>query len=139
MIRTPELAAVAKPTETPPAPDTDRLPSVPTAEDEADVVFPSAAIELAVPDAIGGATDSIRTQEFAAVENPAEMPPVAETDRLPSVPTADDDCPKVLPRAASLLAVPDAAGVAPDITRIPWPAAVVEYPTDTPPAPENES
>ena len=90
-IKTPEFAAVAKPTEAIPAPLIEKLPSVPTADDEADVVLPRANMLFAVPEATGGVTDSIKTPELAAVEKPAEIPPVADTARLVRVPTADDD------------------------------------------------
>ena len=67
-IKTPELAAVAKPTETMPAPDTERLPRVATAELEADVVLPRANILSAVPLATVVAPEMMTTPEFAAVE-----------------------------------------------------------------------
>jgi hypothetical protein len=131
MISTPLLAAVAKPTLTPPAPETDRLPSVPTAEDDADVVFPSAARLLAVPEAAVVAPEKIRVLD----EIPTVTPPAPEKESASG--SADDveDELVVFPTAKRLREPWLAAVVAPDMTSAPAPAAVVEKPTETPPAP----
>ncbi len=81
----------------------------------------------------------ISTPEFAAVANPAETIPAPDTDKLPRVASAEDESEVVFPSATTLFAVPLATVVAPEITRAPAPAAVVEKPTETPPAPEIET
>jgi hypothetical protein len=74
----------------------------------------------------------------AVVENPTETIPAPDSETLESVCVVDEVAAVVFPIANWFCMTPLAAVVAPDMTSAPAPAAVVENPTETPPAPEIE-
>ena len=139
IIITPAPAAVVEnPMLAAPAAEKLKLVSVSVVELVAPVVLPRANRLLTVPLAALLAEITTTPALAAVVDSPTLTMPAPERLRLPSVSTLDDVAAVVLPRATMLFPVPLAAVVAPEMITTPAPAAVVDIPIETPPAPDRD-
>jgi hypothetical protein len=128
----PEMISVFEdhPTVTAPVPDTESASGSADDVEELTVVLPTTnRLRLGRGDEIWYAP-----APAAVVENPTLTAPAPLSDMLLRVWVLDDESPVVLPIAYWFWTVPEAGG--PEMTSAPAPAAVVEYPTLTPPAPD---